>query len=201
MNTPKRDLAMTVSRWPNVEQLEHVHELNRLFLMYLSTNVAGGGDGLGLPVRARRILVSTPASLLDGIAEFPRALFQIVLDDGPITEPLDAATDRVASFRHSMHLTILLCAWTLSRQSVYQARFLLGLSSAAIQRLRGFELRALPRLASAPRLLECAFATHDWFWTELLTDTRPEARRRLALIALQPGVEHEWPLQSSAHAS
>jgi hypothetical protein len=87
----------------------------------------------------------------------------------------------------------LLCAWTLSRQSAYQARLLLGLEPRMIQRLRGMQLSDLQQLAYGRDLVRCAFAGRDWLWSELLTDPRPEARQQLALIALQPGLPRDWP--------
>jgi hypothetical protein len=30
-------------------------------------------------------------------------------------------------------------------------------------------------------------------WRNLLTDTRPESRRQLALVALQPRLPQNWP--------
>jgi hypothetical protein len=98
-------------------------------------------------------------------------------------------------------LTILLCAWTFSRQSVYQARLLLGLDSRAIAELRSLPLTHLHQRALAPQLVACAFPACDWLWTELLEETRPEARRRLLMIALQPGLDHEWPLRRAALVS
>jgi hypothetical protein len=95
--------------------------------------------------------------------------------------------------RHALYLMISLSAWSLSRQSAYQARLLLGLESRTIQRFRALQLSQLQPLSHLPNLVQCAFRERDWLWTGLLFDTRPEARRRLALIALQPGVARDWP--------
>ena len=183
------------------DPLEQIHELNRLFLTVLQCCLQGKGDCLGLPAGARQALRSASGELLDVVAQFPRALFQITLREpaaqdarSPLRSPMEAA-------RHSMNAMILLCAWTFSRQSVYQARFLLGLESRVIQQLRALQLTDVQRFSAAPQLVACAFANSEWLWIELLTETRPEARRQLALIALQPGLEREWPARRSAHAS
>ena len=188
-------------RPPGADQLEHVQELNRLFLTVLQSCVQNKLDCLGLPSGARSALRSASGALLDSVADFPRALFQICLDDHEAADGHTAPTTRIETIRQSMNLTILLCAWTFSRQSVYQARFLLGLESRGIQRLRALQLTDLQRLALTPQLVICAFAHREWLWTELLTETRPETRRQLALIALQPGIEQEWPFKRSAHLS
>jgi len=188
-------------RSPSIDQLEHVHELNRLFLTVLQSSVRDKLDCFGLPSGARPALRSASGVLLDSVAEFPRALFQIRLDDQGAADLRDPLKSRAESVRQSMNLTILLCAWVFSRQSVYQARFLLGLESRAIQQLRTLQLTELQRLALAPQLVLCAFASREWLWIQLLTETRPEARRKLALVALQPGLEQEWPFRRSAQVS
>ena len=187
-------------RTASIDQLEQVHELNRLFLTFLQCCVRDKVDCLGLPNGARPALCSASGVLLEAVAEFPRALFQISLDDRGAADVRDLKS-RVQSARQSMNLTILLCAWTFSRQSVYQARFLLGLEAHAIQQLRTLQLTDLQRFALAPQLVLCAFPHREWLWIELLTETRPEARRQLALIALQPGLEQEWPAGKSAQLS
>ena len=90
---------------------------------------------------------------------------------------------------------------SFSPQIVYQPRLLLGLESRAIGELRSLQLTDLQHLALAPRLVLCAFPEREWLWVELLTEMRPEARRRLALIALQPGLAQEWPARRAAQAS
>jgi hypothetical protein len=188
-------------RAPGADPLEQVHELNRVFLTFLQTCARDELDCLGLPDAARRRLRSAGTTELDSIAEFPRALFEVRVA-APSAVPLQRySTERIESLRQSMNLTILLCAWTFSRQSVYHARFLLALDSAAIQRLRALQLTDLQRLAFAPDVVSCAFATREWLWIELLTETRAEARRQLALVALQPGLERDWPARRTVQAS
>jgi hypothetical protein len=189
------------SNQPSIDQLQQVHELNRLFLTYLQSCEIEGRDCLGLPDSARSILSKMGADVLAAIAEFPRALFDLELDGqapAPLRDPLRSREDSV---RHALYLTISLCAWTLSRQSAYQARLLLGLESRTIQRLRAMQLSELQSVSHLPNLVRCAFMGRDWLWTGLLLDTRPEARRRLALIALQPGVARDWPARRAKQFS
>jgi hypothetical protein len=48
-------------------------------------------------------------------------------------------------------------------------------------------------LAHTPHLVLCAFPDRPWLWSQLLAETRPEGRQYLALIALQPGIDKDWP--------
>jgi hypothetical protein len=98
-------------------------------------------------------------------------------------------------------LTILLCAWTLSRHSIYQARLLLGLETRAMQQLRAMQLGPIQDLAHAPHLVLCAFHDRPWLWSELLVEKRPEGRQHLALIALQPGLDKDWPVRRAPQLS
>ena len=177
---------------PN-HDLQQVHELNLLFLTHLQARVRDEMDCCGLPDVARPPLRRVSAESIAAIADFPRALFDIKLDERTPQLVLDPLRSRDDVAQHALGLTILLCAWTLSRQSVYQARLLLGLEARTIQRLRAMQLSDLQPLAYSRRLLLCAFAGRDWIWSELMSETRPEARQHLALIALQPGLRREWP--------
>ena len=179
---------------PSLDQLHQVQELNRLFLAFLQTRVREQLDCLGLPDRARPALRTASGVLLDAVAEFPRALFRLLLDEAE-RQPRRPPSGRVESAQQALSLTLLLCAWTLSRQSAYQARLLLGLESRAVQRLRALQLTELQGLAHGSSLVRCAFPEREWLWTELLTERRPEARQRLVLVALQPGLERDWPVR------
>jgi hypothetical protein len=182
---------------PSLDQLQQVHELNRLFLTYLQTRVRADAECLGLPELARPMLRRASADLLAAAAEFPRALFDLKLDErAPL--PRDPLRSRDDAARHALCLTILLCAWTLSRQSVYQARLLLGLEPRTIQRLRAMQLSDLQQIAHGRELVRCAFVGRDWLWSELLADPRPEMRQQLALIALQPGLPRDWPARRAS---
>ncbi len=86
-------------------------------------------------------------------------------------------------------LTIMFCVWNTCRDSAYQARLFFGLTPREVHLLRTTALSELPRMAATSLTIECAFAESAWLWHELLTERRPEARRQLALVALQPSVE------------
>ena len=182
-----------------LEHLEPVHELNRLFLGFLQSRARVERDCLGLPATARPPLRAADGVLLDNIAQFPRALFQVRCD-GVVGsgQELVAVGERDARY-HDLALTILWAARQTSRQSPYQAQFLLGLGVAQIELLRSLALPDLARLAAASEVVHCAFTDQEWLWHGLLTDTRPESRRQLALVALQPGLVRDWPQRRSAH--
>jgi hypothetical protein len=188
------------SSQPNHDSLQQIHELNRLFLTHLHTRVRGDHDCCGLPAVARLPLRRASAESIAAIAVFPRALFDLKLEEKPssVGDPLRSRDDGA---QHALGLTILLCAWTLSRQSTYQARLLLGLDARSIQRLRAMQLTDLQPLAHSRELVLCAFAGRDWIWSELVNETRPEARQQLALIALQPGLGRDWPVRRAGRAS
>ena len=183
---------------PSLDQLQQVHELNRLFLTYLQTRVRADAECLGLPDVAKPILRRASGDLLAAVAEFPRTLFDLKLDERATQQVRDPLRSRDDAARHALCLTILLCAWTLSRQSVYQARLLLALEPRTIQRLRAMQLSELQQVAHGRELVHCAFAGRDWLWSELLTDPRPEMRQQLALIALQPGLPRDWPTRRAS---
>jgi hypothetical protein len=181
-----------------LEHLEPVHELNRSFLGFLQSRARVERDCLGLPASAHPPLRAADGVLLDNVAQFPRALFQIrcagVVGAG---QESAAVGERDARY-HELALSILFAARQTSRQSPYQAQFLLGLGVAQIEWLRALSLPDLGRLASASDVVHCAFTDQDWLWYGLLTDTRPESRRQLALVALQPGLARDWPQRRPA---
>jgi len=175
---------LDAARAPSNEELEQIRALNRLFLGFLAPRARAGEDCLGLPEAARPRLAAATDEQLDDVAQFPRALFALTIDRDPpaggfMAPPADGA-------RYAVDITVLLCAWSFSRHNVCQARFLLGLDTRSIQRLRALQLAELAQYARLPRLLSCAFADNGWIWTELLATRHAEDRRRLALIALQP---------------
>lgn len=172
-----------------LDQLQQVHELNRAFLDLLQTRVRQQRSCLGLPVAAREAVGVAASALLDGVACFPRALFQLTLAAAPGVK-LGADFDEA---EHELKLSILLAARSTSRHSSYQARLLFGLPAADAERLRASPLSDLQRSACEPGTLNCAFADWPWFWLALFTATRPELRRHLTLLALQPDIECEWP--------
>lgn len=172
-----------------------IRDLNRAFLTYLKLCIAERADCLGLPAAARHLLKACDTATLDAVADLPRALFKVDLDAdrAPVSQIRDPVPAQLDSAHRAIRVTIAFGVWNLCRQSVYQARFLLALDSRSIQRLRSVPIGDVHRLADAPRLVSCAFPTREWLWTDLLTETRPEARRRLLLVALQPRLESEWP--------
>jgi hypothetical protein len=182
-----------------LEHLEPVHELNRSFLGFLQSRARGERDCLGLPASAHPPLRAADGILLDYVAQFPRALFQVRCDGvvGAGQQSADVG-ERDARY-HELALSILFAARQTSRQSPYHAQFLLGLGVAQIELLRSLALPDLARLAAASDVVHCAFTDQDWLWHGILTDTRPESRRQLALVALQPGLPRDWPQRRPAH--
>lgn len=177
----------------NLDHLPQVHELNKAFLELLQARARSQRDCLGLPAGARLALCAAGDAWLESVAQFPRALFRLdlnargrALDVEPLRSPFDASY-------HDLCWSILWSARQASRQSSYQARLLFGLAETEIRLLYAMSLADLKKLASEPDILRCAFAEREWLWRKLLSDARPEARRELALAALQPGVEGDWP--------
>jgi hypothetical protein len=178
---------MSATKSVPADSLNQIHELNRLFLKSLQARDAAGLRESGFPVGAFDLLRSTSAEQIGGLAEFPRALFDLAVE-GAADRPPDRPGDVVYSPRKILELTILFCAWNVSRDSVYHARLFFGLAPRAVHTLRTALLTDLPRMALTAIRVECAFADSEWLWRELLTETRPEARRQLILVALQPSV-------------
>ena len=176
-----------------LDQLPLVHELNRAFLALLQSRVLEGRACLGLPPSARAAVAAAPDGLLEGVSAFPRALFHLRL----APQPGGSASADVATYfddaEHDLCLSSLLAARQTSRQSAYQAQFLFDLAPVDVQRLRGSPLADMQQLACAPGVLHCAFGERQWFWPQLFTATRPELRRQLTLMALQPCVAMAWP--------
>ena len=186
------------NRWPTQDQFEQLAELNRLFLTYLQGSTTAALDEAGFPPPARRLLLAAPRERLDFVSSFPRALFELDLTAEAGSVPRDPRSGRTEGARQAMNVMIVHCAWTLSRQSVYQARLLLGLESRVIQQLRALPLGGLHALATAPRIVRCAFGSREWLWQELLSADHAEVRQRLALVALQPGLDRDWPVRRPA---
>jgi hypothetical protein len=175
-----------------LDQLQHVHELNRAFVALLQSRVLARRSCLGLPASAQAAVAAAPGSLLEGVAVFPCALFQVRLGERAWPACAEAAADFDDAER-SLNLSILFAARQASRESPYQARLLFGLLPTDVERLRTSSLGEVQQLACAPGVLRCAFAERDWFWFQLFTATRPEQRRQLTLMALQPCVSIGWP--------
>jgi hypothetical protein len=123
------------------------------------------------------------------LAAFPRALFQVHVPHGRAARIADMQADDVDVSRYVLQVTILHSAWTLSRRNPYLAQLLLGLDGDDVRALRLLDLADLPAHCAARETVVCAFAQYAWLWEKLLTESRPEARRQLLLIALQPRVD------------
>jgi hypothetical protein len=175
-----------------LDQLHQVHELNRAFLSLLQSRVRERRSCLALPPSAHAALAAADGPLLEGVALFPRALFRVSLG----ARPWPACADDAADFddaEHHLCLSVLFAVRLTSRHSSYQARLLFGLEAADVERLRASSLSDVQQLACAPGVLKCAFGDREWFWQPLVTATRPEVRRQLTLLALQPSLAAGWP--------
>jgi hypothetical protein len=183
-----------------LDQLHQLHELNRAFLGLLQSRLRDRRSCLGLPAAAHPAVASAASATLEGIASFPRALFQVRL--GPREWP--ACADAPADFdddEHALCFSILFAARLTSRHSGYHARLLFGLEPTGVERLSAAPLTDLQRLAGAPGVLTCAFGEQRWFWLQLVTATRPELRRQLTLVALQPCLATGWPQRRPPQAT
>lgn len=181
-----------------LDQLQLLNELNREFLGLLQERVRHHRAPLGLPSGVALALAAATGAVLDSVASFPRALFLVPL------EPRGRRHERAADFdeaEHDLCLSILLAARSSSRHSVYQARLLFGLEGEQIERLCRSPLSELQRLACEAGNLQCSFRERPWFWPGLFAATRPELRRQLTLMALQPGAAVAWPPRRPPHAS
>lgn len=178
-------------------ELDEIHELNRLFLYHLRDRAGKGLDCLDLAPSAARLLTSVPIPRLDSAASFPRALFRLHLRCAEESGPAERGASTVPAV-HALQLTLLMSAWNLSRHSGYKARLFLGLTGQQLRRLRVTPLSRLPILASGSGLIGCAFNDAEWLWRELLTQTRPELKRQLLLMVLQPRVPQGWTMKRPA---
>ncbi|HEY5624806.1 MAG TPA: hypothetical protein VIV14_13680, partial [Gammaproteobacteria bacterium] len=100
---------------PDSDELEELQELNLLFLIHLRKAARDAADCLGLPTPYVGRLRDLPMSRLESIADFPRSLF--ILD----LENISTASERhvphrLESSRRSLALTVLLSAWNMSRR-------------------------------------------------------------------------------------
>jgi hypothetical protein len=175
-----------------LDQLQQLHELNRAFLGLLQSRLHERRSCLGLPPAAHAVVAAAGGSLLEGVASFPHALFRVRF--APRSWPACAAD--AADFddaEHQLNLTILFAVRHTSRHSSYQARLLFGLEPADVERLRASPLADMQQRACAPGVLNCAFGEQHWFWRQLFTAARPELRRQLTLMALQPCLAAGWP--------
>jgi hypothetical protein len=181
---------------PHLDQLEQLFELNRTFLGFVQIRARADLDCLGLHKQVRAALRMADAELLDAAAAFPNALFRLELDAPP--HGMHAVTQADGAL-HDVCSAILWSARYTSRQSPYQARLLFGLDTAEIHCLRALSVTEVQRLAWVPGVLRCAFFDRPWLWQWLLTAAQSESRSQLTLMALQPGIERDWPERRAPH--
>jgi hypothetical protein len=184
----------------NLDHLQQVCELNRAFLGLLQARALGERHCFGLPPPARPALRLASQPLLDAVAAFPRALFRLELVPSSRALRGDSAACHDEA-EHDLTLSILHAVRHTSRHSAYQARLLFGLTPAEVAGLGALPLTDLQRLACVPGVLQCCFRDRPWFWQGLLTATRPELRRQLTLMALQPRLNVDWPQRRPPHAT
>jgi hypothetical protein len=182
----KKGRSMSPSLSGN-DHVEEIRALNRLFLDTLQTRARVGEECLGLGRAAVALLSKAPPACLELLAAFPRALFQLCLSPTRSLRVMDPDVRSAGQpSRQALQLTILHSAWSMSRHSPYAARLFLGLEEQDLRALRATTLSDLPRLSASGQLVTCAFTDSARLWQKLLTETRPESRRQLLLIGLQP---------------
>jgi hypothetical protein len=173
---------------PDADEIEELQELNLLLLIHLRAAAREGASGFGLAPSLARKLCDFPMSTLESIAEFPRALFVIDLDNISITGE-HQIPDPIESSRRSLALTVLYSAWNMSRRRDFQARLFLRLSARTLRRLRTTALSELPLIATSPSLIHCDFAGSESIWRSLILQEDFELTRALRLVALHPDVD------------
>jgi hypothetical protein len=177
---------------PQIPAVDEVRELNRLFLAFLHERPDAASERFGLsPLAAGLLQQATPDEMMRA-ASFPRALFRFLL-------PAPTPGGAMSALPHNsgervLELVLLHGARNLSRMSGYAARSLLWLDDDAVIRLRGVEVGELIAMSRAEQVVMAAFDGLDWIWRELLTEARPEYRRRLLLLGFQP----EFSLHTAA---
>ena len=176
--------------------LEEVREWNRLFLVYLRDQLVRGQHPPGLPRAAARALGKASAETIERLAEFPQALFRLRLaapTEDRVMDLAQAAREPDAA-RQAIQLALLVSARSLCRKSPYAARLYLRLSDAETRRLGETPFGDLPALSLMPDLVTCAYRELSWMWAELLAARKPESKRRLLLLGLQPRIELNAPI-------
>jgi hypothetical protein len=175
---------MTRSETP-LSALDEVRQLNQLFLEFLREQL-GRNERFGLPADAAQLLLTASPEQIDQAARFPRALFRLCLP-AQLPPPMLAPMALAPGTRGQVLKLILLnAARNFSRTSGYSARLLLRLSDDEVLRFRAAEVDQIVAWSRHEGLVSAAFDDLGWLWRELLTEDRPEFRRRLLLIGLQP---------------
>jgi hypothetical protein len=179
---------MRISSRTATPDLDHVCELNRLFLSFLRTEARNGRFCLGLPDAVTTLLRAASDDVLDRAAQLPRALFRLRVRTPGAGDRLQAPVSPRVRVAHALQLTILLTIWNVSRQSAYRARTFFGLTSREVQRLRTWSLSELPDLALGAELVACNFDDAGWLWRQLLSADEGVPHEHLKLVALQPAM-------------
>jgi hypothetical protein len=184
---PRNDLHEGFHPAPDTEQLQEIRELNCLFLRFLQAAARSGADCLGLDPSLAEPLRRASSAHIERIAGLPRALFSLDLEHGSsLGGKPNLPRSSLAQTREALTLTVLLCAWNMSRRRAFQARMFLGLSGTAIRCLRTLPLSELHHFRRSPRLLSCAFPGAPGLWAGLLREQDTGVPRALTLIGLQP---------------
>lgn len=171
---------------PPLGAIEEVRQLNRLFLGFLRERPEVATRHFGLSESASAMLARADYDQIDCAADFPRALFRLHLPgDAPAAVPDPLGLTR-ESGRRVLQVTLLHSAWSLCRSSGYSARLLLRMTNDEVRRLKDADVNTILMLSLADDVVQAAFDELDWIWPRLLTESRPEHRRRLLLIGLQP---------------
>jgi hypothetical protein len=178
---------------PFEDQFQTLRELNRAFVGLLQQRARGGASLLELPHGVEPLVRTAPVALLDVLAEFPGPLFRLDFTGSTALADLPRALGSLAEAEYHLGSAILHAVRGTARQSAYLAQVLFRLIPAEVERCRALTFEELRRLACSPGLIRCAHSERPWLWHALLSAVRPEERRQLALIALQPEVPRGWP--------
>ena len=181
----KKGAPMLLTESP-LSALEETRQLNRLFLGFLRERPADAVDRFGLPASAAALLANASRSQVEHAASFPRALFRLHLPPQSADVAMDPLSLARGTQEQVLKRVVLNSARNFSRMSGYSARLLLRLTDEEVARIRVAEVHELVALSGVDGVLGTAFVELGWLWRELLTEDRPEYRRRLLLIGLQP---------------
>ena len=187
----KRSTAML--KTGALDQLQQIHELNRAFLGCSNRGSASAARASACrrpprppwrrPAAGARGRRGVPARAVSRAARAAR-LARVRRRRRPTsTRPSTTCVSRSCSPRGIRAAT-----------ARYQARLLFGLDPSDVERLRALAARghAAARLR-ARRRSRARSRERQWFWQQLFTVTRPELRRQLTLMALQPCLALGWP--------
>jgi len=171
---------------PPADTLDEVRQLNAMFLTFLRESSSSELERFGLNAHAIQLIRGAGQTELERAAGFPRALFRLHLP-APSSAALEGqpSLDRESRAR-VLALVLLQSARSLSRSSGYWGRLLLRLRDHEVDRLRAAEVDEIVALSRRAGVVRAASGSNDWIWPELLTEERPEVRRRLLLIGFQP---------------